>query len=319
MSHDHEHPGRSHGRADGSSGRLAFVLAITLAYTGAEIIGGVVANSLALLADAGHMVTDNLALGLALTAAWLSRRPPDSGRTYGYQRVEILAALANGVALVVVCGFIFWEAFQRLAAPPEVRSGLMGLVAAGGLAVNVVAALALRHHRHGLNVRAAFLHVLGDLLGSFGALIAAALIALFGWRWADPVASLLIGVIIVVGSVRLVLESVHVLLEGAPTGIDVDEVRGCLLAAEGVAGVHDLHLWSLGGRAPLLTAHLVVDHSRPAHVVLRRAVDTLHDRFGIEHATLQIEPPDFNIRGISDGLNSGGAAARRVDSGGSST
>lgn len=319
MPHDHAHPGHSHEAAKRSTRRLAFVLAITLAYTAAEIVGGLVANSLALLADAGHMVTDNLALGLALTAAWLSRRPPDSGRTYGYQRVEILAALANGVALVVVCGFIFWEAFQRLAAPPEVRSGLMSMVAAGGLAVNLAAALLLRHHRHGLNVRAAFLHVLGDLLGSVGALIAAGLIGLFGWLWADPVASLLIGVIIVVGSVRLVLESVHVLLEGAPTGIDVDEVRTCLLATEGVAGVHDLHLWSLGGQAPLLTAHLVVDHSRSAHAVLRGAVDTLHDRFGIEHATLQIEPPDFNIRGISDGSSPGGATARRVDGGGSST
>jgi len=279
-------------------GRLRWVLALTLAYTLAEIAGGIVSNSLALLADAGHMVTDDLALGLAVLAGWLASRPPDRGRTYGFQRAEILAALANGVTLVVVCGFIFWEAAERFATPPEVRTGLMAWVAAGGLAVNAVAALLLRRHTHGLNARAAYWHVAGDLLGSVGVLLASAAMALFGWRWADPLASLAIGVIVIFGSVRVVLESVHVLMEGAPQHLDAEEIRRALATIPGVNDVHDLHLWSLGGRAPLLTAHLVVDHSVRAHDILRAATGALESKFGIGHVTLQIEPADFNIRGI---------------------
>jgi cobalt-zinc-cadmium efflux system protein len=274
------------------------VLGLTLAYACAEIAGGIASNSLALLADAGHMVTDALALGLAVLATWFASRPPDRGRTYGYQRAEILAALANGVILVVVCGFIFWEAIERFAAPPVVRSGLMAWIAAGGLVVNLVSAVLLHRHAHGLNARAAFLHVLGDLLGSIGVLLASAAIALFGWGWADPVASLLIGIIIIVGSVRVVLESVHVLMEGAPGHLDAEVIREALVAIPGVTDVHDLHLWSLGGRAPLLTAHLVVEHSVRGHDVLRAATAGLRARFGIDHVTLQIEPADFNIRGI---------------------
>ncbi len=302
MPHGHGPTGHhDHDARDASTRRLALVLALTVVYTVAEALGGWWANSLALLADAGHMLTDDLALSLALAAAWFARRPPDSGRTYGYQRVEILAALVNGVALVAVCGLLFWEAFRRLAAPPEVRTGLMAVVAAGGLAVNVGGALLLREHRHGLNARAAFLHVVGDLLGSVGALAAAALMAMFGWWWADPAATFLIGGIIVWSSLRLVMESVNVLLEGAPGGVDVESVRRCLAAIQGVGGVHDLHLWSLRGGTPILTAHLVTDHSRPAHAVLRDATACVRDRFGISHATLQIEPPDFNIQGLPGG------------------
>ena len=278
--------------------RLRWVLALTLAYTAAEIAGGLASNSLALLADAGHMVTDDLALGLAVLAGWFASRPPDPGRTFGYQRAEILVALTNGVILVVVCGFIFWEALHRFVAPPDVATGLMAWVAAGGLAVNLVAAWILHGHPQGLNVRAAFLHVLGDLLGSIGTLVAAGLIAIAGWRWADPVASMFIGAIIVFSSVRLVLDSVHVLMEGTPAHLDPEEIRRSLVALSGVADVHDLHLWSLGGSAPLLTAHLVVDLSVRAHDVLRAATAELASLYGIEHVTLQIEPPDFNIRGI---------------------
>ena len=274
------------------------MLALTLAYTAAEVAGGLASNSLALLADAGHMATDDLALGLAVLAGWFARRPPDRGRTFGYQRAEILAALTNGVILVVICGFIFWEAIHRFAAPAVVATGLMAWVAAGGLAVNLLAAWILRGHTQGLNARAAFLHVLGDLLGSVGVLVAAALIALFGWRFADPLASMFIGAIIVFSSARLVLDSVHVLMEGTPAHLDPEEIRRSLRAVSGVADVHDLHLWSLGGRTPLLTAHLVVDLTVRGHDVLRAATTELQHLYGIEHVTLQIEPPDFNIRGI---------------------
>lgn len=289
MHRHHDHPHRPD-----PARRLAIALVLTLAYAAAEVAGGFLSNSLALLADAGHMLTDALALGLALAAAWFSRRPPDTGRSYGYQRAEILAALANAVALVVICGFLFWEAIERFATPPEIRSGLMAGVAAGGLAVNLVAAIVL-HGGGGLHVRGAFLHVLGDLLGSIGALVAAGLIAAFGWVWADPVATILIGLIIVVGSVRLLLESVHVLMEGVPKGFELDAVRDELLRVPGVGGVHDLHVWTLAGRAPVLTAHLVTDHTVNAPEVLRTATRRLADRFGIDHATLQLEPPDFNI------------------------
>jgi cobalt-zinc-cadmium efflux system protein len=295
--HDHDHPpGHAHRHA--AQRRLVFVLVLTLAYTAAEVAGGIYANSLSLLADAGHMVTDDLALGLAVLAGWFATRPPDRGRTYGYQRAEILAALANGVLLVVVCGFVFWEAFRRFAEPPEVRTGTMALVATGGLIVNLVATLALHRHTHGLNARAAYLHVLGDFLGSLGVLAAAGAIAAFGWRWADPVASVLIGLIVIVGSIRVIQESVHVLMEGAPEHLNAEEIRRALAALRGVADVHDLHLWSLGGRIPLLTAHLVVDHEVRGHDVLRAATAAMESTFGITHVTLQIEPADFNIRGI---------------------
>lgn len=286
-----------HGRGTTSTRRLAAVLVLTLAYTVAEVLGGIISGSLALLADAGHMLTDNLALGIALFAAWSATRPPDSRRTYGYQRAEILAALANGVALVLISGYIVWEAWSRLQSPPEIRFGLMGAVATGGLAVNIIGAWILHSGQNeNLNIRAAYLHVLGDLLGSIGAIVAAVLIGLFGWAWADPLASVVIAVIIVFSSVRLILASAHVLMEGAPSHIPTGEVRACLESLDGVAGVHDLHLWSLSEGSAILTAHLVSDHSVQPGTVLRTATRTLEERFGIRHATLQVEPPDFNIR-----------------------
>ncbi|HUC43318.1 MAG TPA: cation diffusion facilitator family transporter [Candidatus Sulfotelmatobacter sp.] len=288
----------SHDHSNATQKRLILVLALTVVYTAAEVAGGILSNSLALLADAGHMLTDDLALALAVVAAWVARRPPDAGRTYGYQRAEILAALANGVALVVVCGLILWQAMARLAAPPEVATGLMAVIAAGGLVVNLIGARILWDHAGGLNARGVLLHLIGDLLGSIGALAAAGAMAAFGWRWADPVASVFIGGVIVFSSVRLVLDSIHVLMESAPAHLDAAEIASALRGLTGVIDVHDLHLWTLGGRTPLLTAHLVVDHSVRAHDVLRQATRHLRSRFGVEHVTLQIEPPDFNIVGL---------------------
>lgn len=288
--HVHDHGGGSDTR------RLWWVLALTLSYTAVEIVGGLWSNSLALLADAGHMLTDNFALGLALFAAWSARRPPDPGRTYGYQRAEILAALCNGILLVVVAISIVWEAMERLGEPPEVAHGLMAAVAAGGLVVNIVGAAVLHGgHGHNLNVRGAYLHVIGDLLGSIGALSAAGLMAAFGWRWPDPVASIVIAAIIVVSSIRLLVEAVNVLMEGVPRHLDSAELRACLLGVPGVDDVHDLHVWSLGAGSPVLTAHLVTDHARRPGDILREAVACLEETYGITHATLQIEPPDYNI------------------------
>lgn len=301
MSHGHLHAHTSLGAqrpaATGTSGarKLGLVLGVTAVYTVAEAVGGWISGSLALLADAGHMMTDNLALALALVALWTARRPPDPARTYGYQRVEILAALVNSVALVVVSLLIFWEAWERLETPHEVRSGLMAAVAAGGLLVNLFGVWVLHGREHGMNVRAAYLHILGDLLSSVGALVAAGLILGFGWVWVDPLVSVAIGAVIIYSSTRLVLDSLNVLMEGAPSHLDAREVQRSLLETPGVCEVHDLHLWSLSGGTPLLTAHLVIDHSVSSGEVLRQATRRLDERFGITHATLQIEPPDFNI------------------------
>ncbi len=280
---------------DASAARLALVLGLTVLYAIAEIVGGLLSGSLALLADAGHMTTDILSLVLALLAAWSARRPPDRSRTYGYARVEILAALGNSVALVVIALAILREAWERAFDPPAIDAGLMAAVAAGGLVVNLVAMRLLHAHRHGLNLRAAYLHVLGDLLGSVGALAAAGMVWGFGWRWADVLVSVVVAAILVVGAVRVVVESVNVLLEGVPRHLDAAEVAACLAGVPGVGDIHDLHLWSLGGRAPLLSAHLVLDCSVPAERVLRDATAALGRRFGIDHATLQVEPPDYNI------------------------
>ncbi len=290
--HIHRHP---HDRpAEGPTARLAWVLALTVGYTLAEVVGAVVSGSLALLADASHMMTDNLALALALAASRFARKPPDPGRTYGYQRVEILAALGNALLLTGVCFALIVESWERILAPRPVEAGLMGAIAAGGLAVNLVAAWILRKRSENLNVRAAFLHVVGDLLGSIGALVAAGLVARFGWLRADPIATLAISAILLWGAVRLFRETVHVLLEGTPANLDVDEIRRALLEIEGVADVHDLHAWSLGS-TPLLSAHLVADHSVPLARVLEAATGRVRERFGIRHVTLQVEPPDFNI------------------------
>jgi cobalt-zinc-cadmium efflux system protein len=297
LSVHHHHP-HGHGPADTDAGgttRLAWVLALTVTYAAAELIGGWLANSLALIADAGHMVTDVMALSLALVAARWARRPPDASRTYGYRRIEILAALLNGVALIVIAVLIVIEAWERLRDAPQIDVGLMATVATGGLVVNLVAARILHGRQHGLNVRAAYLHVLGDLLGSIGAIGAAGLIWAYGWLWADAAASAAICAIIVFSAVRLVLESAHVLLEGTPSGLSIDEIVECLGQTPGVCDVHDLHVWSLGTGSPLLTAHLVMDHSVPAELVLRTATEALQNRFGVMHSTLQIEPPDYNI------------------------
>ena len=275
--------------------RLGLVLALTVGYAIAEVAGGFASGSLALLADAGHMTTDILALSLAVLAAWSARRPPDRSRTYGYARVEILAALGNSVALVVIALAILREAWLRAFDPPQVQAGLMAAIAAGGLVVNLLAMRLLRSHAHGLNLRAAYLHVMGDLLGSLGVLVAAALAYGLGWNWADVAVSAVVAGILVVGAVRVVLASGNVLLEGAPPHLDTAEVQACLAGLAGVGEVHDLHLWSLGGHAPLLSAHLVLDHSVPAERVLREATAEIARRFGIDHATLQVEPPDYNI------------------------
>ncbi len=265
----------------------------------AEIVGGLWTGSLALLADAGHMFSDVAALALSLFAAWVSERPPTSRRTYGFYRTEILAAMVNGATLIAIAIYILFEAYHRFRDPREVIGPAMMAIAVGGLAVNLLGLWLLSAGRDdNLNVRGAWLHVLTDALGSVGAIAAGGLIWGFGWQWADPVASVLIALLVIYSSWRLLAEAVAVLMESAPHGIDVDEVRTAMAAIPGVLDVHDLHVWSITSGLDSLSAHVVIDdgHSHSELLTALRAM--LDERFGIDHLTIQIEPVDFEERHI---------------------
>lgn len=296
----YEENGQTQGRRRPDN-RRRLLLAACLAggYMLAEIVGGWITNSLALLADAGHMFSDTAALGLSLFAVWLAERPATPRRTYGYYRTEILAALANGAALVAVSLYIFGEAYHRLLNPPEVQGAVMMWIAVGGLVVNLLGLWILSGGKEtNLNVRGAWLHVLTDALGSIGAIAAGALIWAFGWNLADPVISALIGLLVIYSAWRLVGESVSVLMESAPRGIDVDEVRNAMVETPGVLEVHDLHVWTITSGLDSLSAHVVIGPSGHAATLLGNLRTMLHDRFGIDHLTIQIEPEDFHEREI---------------------
>jgi cobalt-zinc-cadmium efflux system protein len=295
--HDHGVP-RRHARARNRR-RLAWTLGLIFSYMVAEVVGGILSGSLALLADAGHMLSDAAALALALFAMYMSAKPASPRRTYGLYRGEILAALANGGALIALSLYVFVEAWRRLSEPAAVEAGMMLGVAAGGLAVNLIALWILREGRsESLNVRGAWLHVVGDTLGSVGAIVSALLIAGFGWLWADPVASVLIACLVMYSSWALLKETVSVLMESAPGHIDVDELRGAMVGAQGVVDVHDLHVWTITSGIESLSAHVVIEHAAEARGVLAEMRLMLHERFGIDHITLQIEPEGFEERPV---------------------
>jgi cobalt-zinc-cadmium efflux system protein len=296
MAHAHSHGvAHSHGSdVPGRERRLAIVLVLAGAYLVAEVAGGLWTGSLALLADAGHMGADVAALALSLFASWLARRPAHSGRTYGHLRAEILAALANGSALVAVAIGIGIEAVKRLGVPTEVAGLPMLGIAAGGLAVNAIGLFLLRESRDAnLNLRGAWLHLLSDALGSAAAIAAALLLTLFDWRWADPVASIAIALLVVRAAWALLRETVAVLMEGAPGHIDVDSVREAIRGVPGVESVHDLHVWTITSQLVALSCHVCADESEPAARLLRAIQTRLAGDFGIAHATIQIEPRDF--------------------------
>jgi len=284
----------AHGSASRPNGddrrRLVWTLAITLGVLAVEVVGGILSGSLALLADAAHMASDVAALGLSLFALWFAARPATAERTFGFQRVEILAALANGATLLVIAGLILAEAYRRLLSPPEVHGPLMLAVAAVGLLANIAAAVILAPARRtGLNLRSAFLHVLGDLLGSVGTIVAALLIALTAWAPADPLISAFIGVLIIVSAWRLMRESVGVLLEGTPSGLRYGEIADAMRALPHVTDLHDLHVWSITSDFPVLSSHVVITDEAGPEQVLRELQEVLAGRFGITHATLQLE------------------------------
>lgn len=255
----------------------------------AELVGGWLSNSLALLADAGHMFSDAAALGLALFAIWMAQKPATAERTFGYYRAEILAALVNGAALIVIAIFILVEAWGRFREPPEVDAPLMIAIALGGLLINLVGLLVLSGRRaESLNLRGAWLHVLSDALGSLQAVVAGVLILFFGWAWVDPLASVLIALLVAWSAWSLLRDSVAVLMEGSPAHIDVTEVRETLRDTPRVLDVHDLHIWTITSGLDSLSAHVVVEPEAPEDL-LATIQQTLHDRFGIEHVTIQLE------------------------------
>lgn len=294
-SHGHSH-GHDHGAAYGEENRkrLKIVLGLVTLYLVAEVVGGLLTNSLALLADAGHMASDAGALALSLFAMWISRKPPTAKHTYGYYRTEILAALVNGATLVAISVYVVIEAVQRFSEPAHVEGGLMMVIAAGGLLVNLAGLWILNAGRsESLNVQGAWLHVLTDALGSVGAMVAGGLIWAFGWAWADPAASILISVLVLYSSWALLKEAVAVLMEGAPGNVDVDQVREAIRAVPGVRAVHDLHVWTITSGMVALSGHVVVGDEDYTPVMLTRIRQPLHERFGIDHVTVQLECENF--------------------------
>jgi cobalt-zinc-cadmium efflux system protein len=282
--------GHDHGYRAQSRRALGIVLGLTAAYTVCEIVGGWLTGSLALLADAGHMLGDSAALALALVAAWLAGRPATPERSFGYRRAEILAALANGVALAVIAIWVFIEAVRRLDNPKEILGGWMLVVALVGLVVNAVAAAILaRADRGNLNVQAALRHVFADLAGSVGVAVAALVVLATGWDRADPVAGMAIGVLILASSWSIVRDSVSILLEATPAGIDADEVGRRMASMEGVVEVHDLHIWTITSGFPTLSAHVLVLRGDDCHQRRRELEQLLAREFGLEHTTLQVE------------------------------
>ncbi|MFE5513122.1 cation diffusion facilitator family transporter [Streptomyces sp. NPDC056529] len=297
--HDHGH-GHGGPPPTGTAGaayrnRLRIALGITLSVMVVEIVGGVVADSLALIADAAHMATDAVGLAMALLAIHFANRPPSGNRTFGYARAEILAALANCLLLLGVGGYVLFEAIQRFLEPAETKGGLAIAFAAVGLVANVISlTLLMRGQKESLNVRGAYLEVLADALGSVTVIVAAGIILVTGWQYADPIASLVIGLMIVPRTVKLLRETLDVLLEAAPKGVDMAEVRAHILALPGVVDVHDLHAWTITSGMPVLSAHVVVDQGALDSVghekMLHALQGCLGSHFDVEHCTFQLEP-----------------------------
>jgi len=286
MGHGHSHaPDRS-----ASKRALKLTLALTSGFTVAEVVGGLLTGSLALLADAGHMISDDASLGLALFAIWLAERPPTPRRSFGYQRAEVLAALANGLTLVAISGWIFYEAYHRLQDPPQVLGGPMLFVAALGLAVNVAGAYILaRDEGESLNVAAALRHVLADLAGSVGVIVAAVLVLTTGWQAADPLVGALIGLLVLGSSWGILRDSLRVLLEQAPPDLDPGELGEAMATVPGVVEVHDLHIWTVTSGFPALAAHVLVTEDADCHERRRALESMIAERFAIEHTTLQVD------------------------------
>jgi len=288
---DNHHSKASHLTSMGSR-PLKIALVIVLVVMVAEVIGGILSNSLALLGDAGHMLVDALALGLALFAMTIARRPATPTKTYGYHRMEIMAALANGITLVLLALWIFYEAYQRFLAPPVIQTQLMILVATIGLIANLIGMLLLRRASHEqLNIKAAYWHIFGDTISSVGVIAAGIIISVTGWYVADPIIAVFIGCIILWGAVRIVRESADILLEAVPRDIQVDKVIELIKNVSGVEDVHDIHVWTITSGIHAMSAHLIIEDQtvRRSAEIMKTVNQNLAKHFNITHTTLQLE------------------------------
>lgn len=290
-SHTHSHGGHNHNY---SANKKALLLSFILiaGFMVVEFIGGYLTNSLALISDAGHMLSDAAALGLSLSALIFGAKTATPSKTFGYKRFEILAALLNGLVLVVLSIYIFIEAIERIMVPPSVMGTGMMTIAIIGLIINIVVAWILHSQassKENLNIRSAFLHVIGDLLGSVGAIIAAILIILFGWYIADPIASMIVSVLILYSGWHVLRDAVNILMEAKPANINTKDVVEELMSVEGVKGVHDLHIWMITSDFISMTVHLYVDKDVDRDIILEKAKVAIYKHFGLEHITIQIE------------------------------
>jgi cobalt-zinc-cadmium efflux system protein len=303
-----QHSDVHHHRSQHSQKRLAIVLGLTAVYMIVEVVGGWLSGSLALIADAGHMLADVAALSLALFATWFSSRPATPNKTFGYYRLEILAALINGVVLILIALLVSYEAYERWYVPPKIESDLMIGIAIGGLLINMTCAAVLhKDHKHNLNMHGAWLHIISDALGSIGAITAGLIIYFYGWTLADPLVSLLINGLIIWSSWQLVRESTNVLLEGTPAHINLVAVEEAILETSGVEAVHDLHVWTITSGREALSAHVVhMDSIKPPEL-LKILREKLHDRFGVDHLTIQMETATLEDEQFST-MCQGGAA-----------
>jgi cobalt-zinc-cadmium efflux system protein len=270
--------------------RLIWSIVVTIVVFAGEVIGGYLSNSLALLSDAGHVFTDIFALVLSLIAALIVKRPSDYRATYGYQRIGLLAALINGSSLVVISILIFVETYKRFFAPPEIDSGLMLVVAVAGLLGNLVMAWILGHGHKDLNIKTAWLHVLGDTLSSGGVIVAAVIIRFTGWQLVDPIVSAVVGVIIILGGIRVIKETLWIFLELSPLGFHAEEISKMICGMEHIMGVHDVHVWSIGHGIPAFSAHVLISDRRVSETdVVRQQVESRLADLGIKHTVLQME------------------------------
>ncbi len=284
------HHGHDHGHSHTQNKKALFISFLFIfTFMIVEVVGGFITNSLALLSDAGHMLSDAAALGLSLAAFYIGEKATDKGKTYGYKRFEIVAAFINGLTLILVSLYIFWEAYHRFIDTPDVSSSMM-VIAVIGLIVNIVVAwILMRGDKDNLNVRAAFLHVLGDMLGSVGAIIAGLLIYFFDWNIADPIASVIVAILIIISGWRVTKDSIHILMEGSPKNIDLSEVKKKLVGFDGVAEVHDLHIWCITSEFPALSCHVVVENDVDRDEILMQLSSLLEEEFDLHHCTFQIE------------------------------
>jgi cobalt-zinc-cadmium efflux system protein len=301
--HSHDHHGHGHHGhhhhldPNGNKKGLTIALIITVGIMVLEFFGGLLTNSLALLSDSGHMLSDASSLALSLVAVWFATKPASPNKTYGFYRFEILAAFFNGITLFIVAGFIIWEAIERFTQPPSVASGSMMLIASIGLLANILSAWSLMRKgdvKNNINLRSAYLHILGDALGSVGAMAAGLIMLIFGWYIADPIISVLVALLILKGAWGVIKHAVHILMEGTPITVNQSEVLSTLENIEGVINVHDLHIWTITSGLDSLSCHILIQNNSDNQQILQQAISLIADKFKIQHTTIQIETTDIH-------------------------